>query len=192
MQGNAKPEQLEQQSSESLAKLNDWKDFQTFQQWRVNLAKERVDAWERELELGRQEVRKMFEVFRQDKVNDAKLSIDFCQQRLKLAQARGKADDGYFYDFPTKTYEDEIEFLQSRLDDAHKELKEVGNNNTFLEFKRYKEKCDSDVKDAQDNIECVQEQLPTEESRLDWIMQQILVIHLEYTTVHSVGEALLP
>ncbi|MCJ1241032.1 hypothetical protein MMC14_009036 [Varicellaria rhodocarpa] len=191
MKGNAEPEQLEQCPSESLAKLNDWKYFQTFQQWRVNLAKERVDAWERELEIGRQEARKTFKVFRQEKVDDANSSIDFCQRDLKSAQARGKADDGWFYRHP-RTYEDEIEFLQERLNNAHKKLKEVGNNNTHLEFKRYKEKCDSSVKDAQDNIKHVQEQLHIEESRFKWITQQVPAIHSECTTVHSAGEALLP
>ena len=191
MQRNAEPEQLDQWPSENLTKLNDWKDFQIFQQWRVKLAKDRLDAWERELELERQEARKTFKVFRQEKVDDAESSIDFCQQDLKSAQARGKADDGWFYRHP-RTYEDEIEFLQERLNNAHKKLKEVGNNNTHLEFKRYKEKCDSDVKDAQDNIQRVQEQLHIEESRLKWIAQQIPVVHSECITVHSVGEALLP
>ena len=38
----------------------------------------------------------------------------------------------------------------------------------------------------------MQELLHIKESRLEWITQQISVIHLEYTTVHSVREALLP
>ena len=190
-QGNAEPEQLEPWSSESLAKLNDWKDFQIFQQWRANLAKDRVDTWERELELGRQEARKTFKVFRQEKVDDANLSIDFCQRDLKSTQARGKAENGWFYGHP-RTYEDEIGFLRRRLDNAYKKLNEVGNNNTHLEFKRYKEKCDSDVKDARDNIKRVKEQFHIEESRLEWIAQQIPVIYSECATVYSIGGVLLP
>ncbi|MCJ1241798.1 hypothetical protein MMC14_009804 [Varicellaria rhodocarpa] len=141
MKGNAEPEQLEQLEqleqcpSESLTKLNDWKDFQAFQQWRVNLAKERVEAWEQESNLGQQKARKTFKVFQQKKVDDAELSIDFYQRDLKLAQARGKANDGWFYRHP-RTYEDKIGFLRRRLDNTYKKLKEVGNNNTHLEFKR--------------------------------------------------------
>ena len=198
-QGNAVPEQLkqpEQWSLETLTKLNDWKYFLTFQQWRVNLAKERVDVWERELDIGRQEAKKTFEVFRQEKVNDAESSVDFCQRDLESAQARGKADDGWFSCNPVNphpwTYEEEIGFLRGRLDRAYEELEEVGNNKTHLEFKRYGEKCDSDVKDAQDNIERVREQLRIEESRLEWTTQQIPFIYPECTTVYSIGEVSLP
>ena len=155
-QENAEPEQLEQWSSESLAKLSDWKDFQTFQQWQVNLTKDQVDAWKRELELEleRQEARRTFKVFQQVKVDDIELSIDFCQRRVESTQARGKVDDGLVYGRP-RIYKNKIGFLQRRLDNAYREQEEVGNNNTHLEFKRYKEKCDSDVKDAQDNIKCL-------------------------------------
>ena len=142
---NAEPEQLkqlEQWSSESLTKLN--------------LAKERVDTWEQELKLGWQEVRKRFQIFRQEKVNDAKPSIDYCKRDLDSAQARGRPDNGWFYrnlvNHHPRTFEDEIEFLQERLDNAYQKLKEVGNYKTYLEFKRYKEKCKSGVKDAQDLI----------------------------------------
>ena len=64
-----------------------------------------------------------------------------------MAQAQGKADNKSFY-YHSNIYEDKIGFLQRRLDNTYKELEEVGNNNTHLEFKRYKEKYNSDIKDT--------------------------------------------
>ena len=66
---------------------------------------------------------------------------------MELAQAWRRPNNRLFYYHP-KINENKIKFLQKRLNNVYKKLKEVGNNNIYFEFKRYKEKYDSDVKDA--------------------------------------------
>ena len=104
-------------------------------------------------------------------MNDAKSSIGYWQRELGSAQAQEKFEKGVndgLASVQLNTYKKEIKSIQGMLDDSYKELEEVGNNNTHLEFKRYKDKCNSGVKDAQDNIQRLQEQLHIEESRLEW------------------------
>ena len=156
------------------------------------MAKDRVDTWECELAWGQQDLEKTLEVFQQEKINRAKLSVDHCQRELELGLSRGKLKEmngGMAY-LQFKTYNEVIRFLLKRLCKARKEL-EIDNDNTYLEFKRYKEICESDVKSAQDNRERVRKQLHAEEFQLEWINQQLLIIHLEFTAYSQSEKSLL-
>lgn len=190
MQENAEPERSDQRFPESLTKLNDWKEFQAYQQQQVDRARNGVDAWQRELELGKQKARKTFETFRQEKVIEAKCSHEYRQRALESALARGRLDEAENR-LKHKTYEEELDLQRIMIDDARKKLEAVGNMETISAYDRYKGRCAYEIKSAQENLEHAQKQLHAEKSRLEWIKQQLPAIATEFIAVPSAGEVLL-